>query len=99
MSEVKDGTLPFDEMKAELESYIDLAEDEYVGTIGKLMRCFDYDHLDYSVQYIAARYKVLAVYLYRELDKNRKLYDILDYLLQSRDAAIYEKIRLYKCEV
>lgn len=94
-----DGTLPFEELKAEIDSFVDLADDEYVGTIGRLMRSFEYTTLDSSVWYIGIRYKLLAVYLYRTLDKTKELFDLLLDLLKSRDKAIYEKLKSYVCEV
>lgn len=95
----EDKSLPLEEIKAEIDSFVDLAADEYTGTIGKLMRSFEYSTLDNSLWYIAIRYKLIAVYLYRTLDKSDELFDLLLDLLKSKDAALYEKLKSYKCEV
>ena len=94
-----DGTLPFDEIKAEIESFKVIPQDEYEGNIGKVMRSFDYSTLDYSVYLTAYRFLYVASALYRSMPHTEELFDALLDLLKARDAAVRLKLSTEKCEV
>lgn len=99
MEPTGDGTLPFEQLKEEAANFKPLAEDEYVGNIGKVMRSFNYTTLDYSVYLVAYRYQYVASALYRSLPHTEELFDCLIDLLKSRDGAVQAKLIEQKCEV
>lgn len=88
-----------EELKKAIDEFKELAEEEYEGLLGKLVRCFNYEHLDPSQWGLCSRYRLVATYIYRKYPRSSIVYDALWSLLKSRDEAIRADLNLDRCPV
>jgi hypothetical protein len=84
-------------IKKEIDEFVEISEEELEGVMGKLYRCFSYEHLDPSQWSVCSRYSIVASYLYRRYPRTNTAYAAMVALLKSRDEAIRADIDLDKC--
>jgi hypothetical protein len=91
-------------MEPEIQEFdkIDLSEiksKSYESSCGKLLKCFEYDHLDASVNYIGFIYQYTALYTVSKLDENDEgTFKALLLLLRSRNEALYQYFEQSNCK-